>query len=168
VTRTRLLGVALAAAIITRCFALRADAQVDSGPSPAAVTLPRIVLSQSQLAGLPRRSVTVTEDAGQAATYSGVDLGALLAKNGAPHGEALHGPAVADYVVVQARDGYRAVFTLVELDPRFTDKVVLLADQRDGAPLGSDLGPFRIIVPDEKHHARWVRNATDITVRTTP
>ena len=70
-------------------------------------------------------------------------------------------------MVVRASDGYRAVFALVELDARFTNKVVLVADQRDGAPLGAD-GPFRLVVPDEKHHARWVRNAVEIEVRSAP
>ena len=31
-------------------------------------------------------------------------------------------------------DGYRAVFALPELDPAFTDAIVLLADRRDGPP----------------------------------
>jgi hypothetical protein len=134
--------------------------------TPANTSLPHLTISESLLAGLPHRTVTVTEENGESATYSGVDLGVLLARNGAPQGEALHGSAVADYVVVHASDGYRAVFALVELDPRFTDKIVLLADKRNGAPIGSDLGPFHIVVPDEKHHARWVRNVTDISVET--
>jgi hypothetical protein len=91
---------------------------------------------------------------------------ALLAKNGAPSGPAIRGRAVADYVVVRASDGYRAVFPLCELDPRITDKIVLLADKRNGSPMGSDLGPFRVVVPDEKHQMRWVRNVTEIAVST--
>ena len=35
--------------------------------------------------------------------------------------------------------------------------VVLLADHRDGQPLSTAEGPLRLVVPDEKRHARWVR-----------
>jgi hypothetical protein len=141
-------------------------ALVAASPTPS--PLPHLTITENLLAGLPHRTVTVTEENGESATYSGVDLGVLLANNGAPHGEAIHGAAAADYVVVHASDGYRAVFALVELDPRFTDKIVLLADKRNGAPMGSDLGPFHIVVPDEKHHARWVRNVTDVSVESAP
>jgi hypothetical protein len=56
--------------------------------------------------------------------------------------------------------------TVTELDPRITDKIVLLADKRNGLPMGADLGPFRVVVPDEKHQVRWVRNVTEIAVLT--
>jgi hypothetical protein len=80
----------------------------------------------------------------------------------------LRGKAAADYVLVLASDGYRAVFALSGLDDAITDKVVLLADQRNGTPIGPDLGPFRIIVPDEKHHLRWVRKVVEIDVLSAP
>ena len=58
-------------------------------------------------------------------------------------------------VLVEASDGYRAAFSLAELDPEMTDRVVLLADTKDGQPLSPREGPFRIIVPGEKRPARW-------------
>jgi hypothetical protein len=144
-------------------------AQADITPAPAVSSvLPHLTVSADLLAGLPRRTVAVTEENGESATYSGVDLGALLAKNGAPQGPALRGPAAADYVLIQAADGYRAVFALTELDAAITDKIVVLADQRNGAPSGPRLGPFRIVVPDEKHHLRWVRNVVEIAVLSAP
>ena len=160
---------ALSAGVAAQTVAQRAAPLAPPAPlaSPAPVVLPHLTLSPELLAGLPRTTITAQDEGGKSATYSGVELDALLAKNGAPHGEAIRGRAVADYVVVRASDGYRAVFALVELDARFTNKVVLIADQRDGAPLGAD-GPFRLVVPDEKHHARWVRNAVDVEVRTAP
>ena len=66
------------------------------------------------------------------------------------------------YVLVKARDGYAAVFALPEFDPGFTDRVILLADRRQGHALGVVEGPFRLIVPGEKRHARWVRQVTEI------
>jgi hypothetical protein len=64
---------------------------------------------------------------------------------------------MALYLVVEASDGYRAVFALPELDPEFTDRVILLADRRDGRPLSDHDGPLQVIAPGEKWHARWVR-----------
>jgi DMSO/TMAO reductase YedYZ molybdopterin-dependent catalytic subunit len=45
-----------------------------------------------------------------------------------------------------------------------TDKTVLLAFSRDGAPLDAAAGPLRIVVPDEKRQARWVRQVTELEV----
>jgi hypothetical protein len=44
-------------------------------------------------------------------------------------------------VLVEATDGYRAVFSLAELDPELIDRVVLLADTKDGQPLPPREGP---------------------------
>jgi hypothetical protein len=52
-------------------------------------------------------------------------------------------------VTVEVTDGYRAVFSLAELDPELTDRIVLLADTKDGQPLPPREGPLRIIVPGE-------------------
>jgi hypothetical protein len=40
-------------------------------------------------------------------------------------------------VLVEATDGYRAVFALAELDSELTDRVILLAGTKDGQPLQS-------------------------------
>ncbi len=68
-------------------------------------------------------------------------------------------------VLVEATDGYRAVFSLAELDPELTDRVTLLADTEDSQPLPPREGPFCIIVPGEKHPTRWVRQVRVVTVR---
>jgi hypothetical protein len=74
----------------------------------------------------------------------------------------LRGAALAQYVVVETRDAYRVVFALAELDSGFTDKVVFLADAKNGAPLDSVEGPFRLIAVGEKRPARWVRGVAKI------
>ena len=66
--------------------------------------------------------------------------------------------------IVEASDGYRAGFALAELDPAFTDRVILLADHRDGKALAAKEGPLQIIVPGEKKHARWVRQVIRLKV----
>ena len=57
------------------------------------------------------------------------------------------------------------MFALAELDLELTDRVILLADTKDGQPLPPNEGSFRIIVPGEKRPARWVREVRAVTVR---
>jgi hypothetical protein len=80
-------------------------------------------------------------------------------------GEGLRGKSLALFLIVDATDSYRAVFALPELDHAFTERVVLLADRRDGKALSAAEGPLRIVVPDEKRQARWVRQVTALNVR---
>ena len=63
-------------------------------------------------------------------------------------------------LLVEAADGYKAVFALAELDPAFAVRDIILADKRDGKPLGAKEGPFRIVAPGDKRGARWVRQVT--------
>ena len=46
------------------------------------------------------------------------------------------------------------MFSLAELDPDLTDRVILLADTKDSQPLHPARGPYRIKVPDEKRPER--------------
>jgi DMSO/TMAO reductase YedYZ molybdopterin-dependent catalytic subunit len=86
----------------------------------------------------------------------------------APLRDTLRGPHMSKYLLAQAADDYRAVFALAELAPGFTDAVVLLADRRDGRPLGPDEGPLRLVVPHDKRQARWVRQVKSLTVLDAP
>jgi hypothetical protein len=56
------------------------------------------------------------------------------------------------------------LFSLTEFDPNFTDRVIILADRRDGKPLDSHEGPLRFVVPGDKRHARWIRGVTTLEV----
>jgi hypothetical protein len=80
----------------------------------------------------------------------------------------VRGKAMLAYIIVGATDGYHVLFTLPELDPSYTDHVVLIADTRNATPIGPETGPYRLIVPFEKRQARWVKNATDIALINAP
>jgi hypothetical protein len=121
-------------------------------------------LRAADIAALPHQSVSVSDEKNGDEVYQGVPVFELLRRAGAPLGSALRGPKMKLYVLVKARDGYAAVFALPEFDPGFTNRVILLADRRQGNTLGTVEGPFRLIVPGEKRHARWVRQVTDIEV----
>jgi hypothetical protein len=67
---------------------------------------------------------------------------------------------LASCLLVEAADGYRVVIALPEIDPAFTDKQFVLAFLKDGKALDEKEGPYRIVIPDEKRMARWVRQVT--------
>ncbi|MGH8031879.1 MAG: molybdopterin-dependent oxidoreductase [Luteimonas sp.] len=134
----------------------------------AALPSPVIVpLDATTLAALPRDAVTATAH-GVTRHCEGVSLAALLRAAGAMPDEPLKGAQLTRYVQVDARDGYRALFALSELDPTLGNHPVTLADRCDGKPLAADDGPLRLIVPNEARPARWVRQVKSIVVIVAP
>jgi hypothetical protein len=122
-------------------------------------------LTSELLHRLPRvTAATPVSEHGAAATFEGVSLRALLTEAKVPEGKAIRGEYLSWVMVVDAADGYRAVYALAELDPGFTDERALLVDTRDGKPLPPEEGPLRMLLPDEKRPARWVRQVMRIWV----
>jgi hypothetical protein len=114
---------------------------------------------------LPHVSLTVHNSHSDAnENYSGVPLAALLEKVGAPLGKQLRGDALTSYVVATGSDGYSVVLSLAEVDPSFHKGQLIVADTRDGQPLGKN-GPFQLIVTDDKRPARWVHSLISITLQ---
>jgi hypothetical protein len=101
-------------------------------------------------------------------TYEGVFLEDLLRKAGVLQGEQLRGSSMTTYVIAEAEDGYRVVFSLAELDSEILESEIIVADTMDGIPLSSHQGPFRLVAPHEKRPARWVRMLKSITVMRAP
>jgi len=122
-------------------------------------------VSATAFAKLPRKTVKATDHAGVLATYDGVSLVGILRSAKTTLGKDLKGALLANCVLVEAADGYRVVFSLVEIDPELTDNVVLVADRKDGKVLDDQEGPYRLVVPSDKRHMRWVRQVTQIAVR---
>ena len=86
---------------------------------------------------LPHVNITVHNAHAKAdESYSGVPLAELLAKLDAPLGEHLRGKALASYIVASGSDGYSVVLSIAEADPSFHGGEILVADTRDGQPLG--------------------------------
>jgi DMSO/TMAO reductase YedYZ molybdopterin-dependent catalytic subunit len=123
-------------------------------------------LSESDLAKLRRVRVKVTPHDSQPAEYEGVPLSDLLESQGVTLGKELRGARIANYVLLEAKDGYRVALAIAEVDPATTDKVVLLADRKNGEALPEKEGPLRLVIPDEKRSVRWIRMVTRISVRT--
>jgi hypothetical protein len=123
----------------------------------------QVVLQRADIEALPRVKVT-TSASGTSATFEGVPLKAVLERAGLEFGETLKGKRMASCLLVEAADGYRVVIALPEIDPAFMDKQIVLAFLKDGKPLDDKEGPYRIVIPDEKRMARWVRQVTALKV----
>ena len=122
-------------------------------------------LSLADLKNMPRTTLTVVNaHSKKTEVYQGVPLEELFRRAGVPQGEKLRGPLMASYVVAEASDGYRVVFSLAELDSGFLDSGVIVADTLDGAPLGSNEGPLKLVAPRDKRPARWIRMLRTITI----
>ena len=121
-------------------------------------------LSFADLARFPRHSVRATDELGKESLFEGVLVAEILKSAGVKFGKELRGKKLADYLLVETADGYRVVFALPEFDPSFKQTFVLLADNRDGGPLGESDGQLRLIIPHEKRYARWVRHLVALHV----
>ncbi|HXM62063.1 MAG TPA: molybdopterin-dependent oxidoreductase [Terriglobales bacterium] len=121
------------------------------------------VLTRADIEALPHAKVT-TSASGTSVTFEGVALVAVLEKAGVEFGASLKGKRLASYLLVEAADSYRVVIALPELDPAFTDKQTVLAFLKDGKPLDEKEGPYRVVIPDEKRMARWVRQVTTLKI----
>jgi hypothetical protein len=123
----------------------------------------QVVLTRGDIEALPHSKVT-TGASENTATFEGVLLKAVLEKAGVAFGEALKGPRLDLCLLVEAADRYRVVFALPEIDRAFTEKTIMLAFLRNGKPLDDREGPYRIVIPDEKRMARWVRQVTILKI----
>lgn len=151
------LAAALLALAITAAPAAAQTVAI-KGPTGQAVTV-----SAADLAAMKR--VSFLFDAhGQKHTYEGPLLIDVLAKAGTPTGKDLRGPALAHAVVVRASDGYTVVYGLAELDPGTRPNRIILADKADGAPLGANDGPFKVVAEGDLRPARGARLVTSIEV----
>lgn len=137
-------------------------------PQSSPIASPVIVpLDAATLAPLPRESITATAHE-RTLHCEGIPLLALLRATNAMPAEPLRGAQLTRYVQADARDGYRAIYSLAELDPTLGNRKVFLVDRCEGKPLADDDGPLRLIAPEEARPARWVRQLKTITVIVAP
>jgi DMSO/TMAO reductase YedYZ molybdopterin-dependent catalytic subunit len=118
-----------------------------------------VALTAKEWGKLPRKKVEIKGKG----VYEGVALAEVLRFAGASFEKHPRERAAA-YVLVEGSDGYRAVLALAEVDPKVTDKIVLLADRLDGKALGDKVGLYRLIVPDDKVPARWVKQVCRVSI----
>jgi len=120
------------------------------------------VLSRADIEALPHSKIT-TGAPDSPVTFDVVTLKAVLERAGVTF-DKLSGKRLASCLLVEAADGYHVVIALPELDPAFTDKQIFLAFLKNGKLLDEKEGPYRVVIPDEKRMARWVRQVTILKI----
>jgi len=151
-------------------YAAMGRSEPDSLPEPGALQVVNesgkvVSFTVKDLEKLPWKELKAREHGGDEATYRGVLVANILRQADVTLGERLRGKMLTNHLIVEASDKYRVLFSLPEIDPDWTDNVVLLATARNGEPLDAAHGPLEIIVPGEKRHSRWVKQVVRLTVR---
>ena len=150
---------------LTFLFASNGIAQNTSTLKVAGEVTTPLELRKEDFASYKKVSHKVKDRDGKEHEFSGVALIEILEKAGVTTGSKLRAENLAKYILIQAADGYEVVYSLPEIDPEFTDHVIILATEKDGQPLPSGEGPFRIITPNDKKQARWIREVRAIKVQ---
>lgn len=97
-------------------------------------------------------------------TYTGVSLWDLLnTAAGLATDGTVKNDVLSFYVVATGSDGYKAAFSLGELNPNFGNQPGLIAYEADGQPLDGN-GFARIVVPNDVKAGRWVSNLVSLEV----
>ena len=121
-------------------------------------------LKVGDLQQMPQTQVLHKEKDGKEHTYAGVTLAEILQKAGVTMGKDPKSKGLTRYVLIEAKDGYRVVFALTELDKDFTDRKIILADKVDDKPLSEGTDPLQVIVEGEKKAGRCIKQVTAIKV----
>jgi hypothetical protein len=120
----------------------------------------------SDLQSMPRTTATIhNPHSNTDESYSGVRLSDILRPLGVPLDKDLRGEALTLCFIATGSDSYRIVLSLAEVDPAFHPGEVIVADSLNGKPLPAEVGPFRLIVTEDKRPARAVRNLVSIELK---
>src|SRR6185369_6143160 len=98
---------------LASCFASAAAAQTASSEvllSVGGEVSTALKLTRADLAKFTRHTVRAKDHDGKEYNYEGVAIIDILQKAGVQFGEALRGKALATYLLVDAVDGYQAVY----------------------------------------------------------
>lgn len=157
--------------LLALCFSITAQTAEKARPKDA-LTIVNLEgksfdFTAADFAKPTRQKLKAKDHDGKEVEYEGVVLADMLKLAGVKVGDRqIRGKRLAEFLVVEAKDGYKAVFSLTEFDPDFTDSVILLADKVDGKMLNEEHGYWHMIVPNQKRHGRWVRQIVKMTVKT--
>lgn len=103
-------------------------------------------------------------------TYTGTTLWNLLADANGVTITPAKNDILSKYVVATGSDGYKAVFSLGEIDPAFGNQSVLVAYADTAGQLGPDGadGLARMVVPGDIAGGRYVSDLVSLQVRSLP
>jgi hypothetical protein len=123
-------------------------------------TLSQLNQSQTVTATYLSGSGSVTD------TYKGVSLWNLIQDAGLLTDPSIKNDLLNFGVVATGSDGYRALFSLGEIDPAFGNQqdIVAYADRQGQLGAGGSDGAMRIVVPGDVAGGRYVSNLTSLQV----
>jgi DMSO/TMAO reductase YedYZ molybdopterin-dependent catalytic subunit len=122
-------------------------------------------LSRQELEKMERKTASIMIRDKGPFRFSGVTVFSILEAAGYKLDEPKRGAYLTQYVVITAADGYRAVYSMGEFDPKSKREAPLLVWEQDGAPIKEAEGPYRLVIPDNAHTSRWIRQIKSIAVR---
>ncbi len=93
--------------------------------------------------------------------YRGVLLFTLLQDSGMQLDDSINEDILRKVVIARSTDGYAAVVSPGEIEPRFMAGQVIVATSCEGRPLADD-GQFRLVVPYDKVIGRAVKSLASI------
>src|SRR5262245_29157999 len=102
-----------------------------------------VALSNERLMSLPRTIFSATSH-DKTQRFEGSDLREVLRAGGIDVPE-LRGPLLRRVITIHAADGYVVAFALADIDASIGDMRVMLVNRQDGAALGPDQGPWRLV-----------------------
>ena len=146
------------------CLVATVNAQAVNTLSVTGEVTTPLTLTKEGFASYKSVNHKVKDRDGKEHEFKGVALIEILEKAGVTTGSKLRGENLTKFVLIEAADGYEVVYALPEIDPEFTDQIIILATEKDGQPLPNGEGPFRIITPNDKKQARWIREVRSIKI----
>jgi hypothetical protein len=157
---------------IVLCALLAASRATADGrnptPPPESIALTGAIhdpspVTREEMMKLPPIDVTVSQEADHGPA-SGNFRGALLWTI-VQQAEPVDGPEknadLKHVILVSGADGYTAALSEGEIDPKLGNKQVIVAYQKDGAPLEG----FQLVVPGDVHAGRSVQDIAIIEVK---
>jgi hypothetical protein len=131
---------------------------------PGIYNLPSLAPTTTETATYTAAGTPVTD------TYTGIKLWDLLTDAGGVTVTSAKNDILSKYVVATGSDGYKAVFSLGEIDPNFGNQPVMVAYADTGGqlgPNGSD-GLARMVVPGDLAGGRYVSDLVGLKVQSLP
>ncbi len=122
-----------------------------------------VMLSVEALRRLPGDTISLSSHDAPPVRYRTVKLLDVMAAAGSPIDSLRIGRA-GWIVVALATDGYHALFSAAEIEPKLGPTRVFIAYERDGAPLTEKEAPFQLIVPTDAHGTRSARMVTTVRI----
>lgn len=103
-------------------------------------------------------------------TYTGIRLWDLLGEAGGVTVSDAKNDILSKYAVATGSDGYRAVFSMGEIHPKFGDQPVMVAFADTAGQLGpsGDDGLARMVVPGDRAGGRYVSDLVDLRMESLP